>query len=289
MPAVPANTEGVMKNKRTLQSLQDAVDGEVARVKIEASAIADKIDANLKHYGEVAAGYEHLFRDLSAIAQQPAEAFGAIVSNRIREHKDAEEKRLAAERERIRAEEEAKAKAKADAEAKTERERRERIANISNAPVGAIGANAAGIARAIVSLSAVEISERTFGDLYAEAGAAKLYAIQRLEEMLAEANAKEASEAAKEANADPMLAHAPPRTATPSSAIKSLDSHAGDAAVMIDFPAPPVRPVIHGQHGTTETIDCLRSMIENELAFMNAAQLQRTLDAIRAIRAASAA
>jgi hypothetical protein len=37
-----------MKGKRNLESMRDAVDTELARVKIEANAIAEGIEANLK-------------------------------------------------------------------------------------------------------------------------------------------------------------------------------------------------------------------------------------------------
>jgi len=64
MPIIPADWPGVMKGLRTISSLRDAVATELARVKIESNAEADKIDANLKWFAEYAKGYEFLFPDL---------------------------------------------------------------------------------------------------------------------------------------------------------------------------------------------------------------------------------
>lgn len=112
----------VMKGKKTVSSLRGAVNDELARVKIESNALADKIDANLKTYGELAAGHEFLFRDLFQIVTQPAESFSAVVSQRISAHVEAKRKEEEATRARIQAEEEAKAAAKLKAE-------QDRIAN----------------------------------------------------------------------------------------------------------------------------------------------------------------
>src|SRR5690606_5975316 len=47
LPNIPADFAGVMKGKKTVASLEDAVDTELARFKIEANNLADKMDANL--------------------------------------------------------------------------------------------------------------------------------------------------------------------------------------------------------------------------------------------------
>ena len=82
----------VMKGKKSVTSLRDAVNTELARVKIESSAQALKIDANLKRYGELAVGFEFLFRDLFSLATQPAEAFDAMVHQRIAQHKEQQQR-----------------------------------------------------------------------------------------------------------------------------------------------------------------------------------------------------
>ncbi|HEY5800930.1 MAG TPA: YqaJ viral recombinase family protein [Burkholderiaceae bacterium] len=87
---------GAAKNKRTLASLRNAVDTELANGKITADAAAGAARAKLTWYKENAAGFEFLFRDLEAIATKPAEDFQLIVTTRIAEHKTAEAKREAA-------------------------------------------------------------------------------------------------------------------------------------------------------------------------------------------------
>lgn len=123
MPAIAADFGGAMKGKKNVTSLRDAVAGLLAQKKIEADAIADKIAANLVRYGEIAAGYEFLFRDLSALALKDCEAFDALVQQRISQHVEAKRKEEEAQREKIRREEEAKAQAKVRAEQDAEAKR----------------------------------------------------------------------------------------------------------------------------------------------------------------------
>jgi hypothetical protein len=113
-----------MKGKRTIESLQDAADSAVAQIKIDITEQANTARANLATLKEHASDYKFLFNDWSAIAFKACEDFTALVKMRIAEHKEAEEKRLNAERERIRAEE----KAKAEREAREAQERAEREA-----------------------------------------------------------------------------------------------------------------------------------------------------------------
>ena len=121
MPQVPTDFPGVIKGKRTVESLQNAVNTELARAKIVSSAIADKIDANLKTLRELAADHAFLFNDTSTIVLKATDDFMALVKLRISEHKAAEEKKEAESRERIRQEElnriAAETKAAADAAA----------------------------------------------------------------------------------------------------------------------------------------------------------------------------
>jgi len=102
MPAIPTDFAGAMKGKRTIKSLRDAVDQVLADAKLEANAVADRIDANLRAYNELAGGYDTLFPDLSTLAQKEPEDFQAAVKLRITEHKEAEARR---EEERRQAEE----------------------------------------------------------------------------------------------------------------------------------------------------------------------------------------
>jgi hypothetical protein len=64
MPIMPEDFAGKTKGLKNLASYQNAVDTELARVKIEANAAADRIDANLSWFSDYANGYEFLFPDL---------------------------------------------------------------------------------------------------------------------------------------------------------------------------------------------------------------------------------
>lgn len=113
MPAVQVDFSGAMKGKKTIASLRDAVATEVARAKIAANEIADRIGVNLNTLRELAADYAFLFSDAATIVLKEPEDLLALVKLRIAEHRQAEEKRLDEERARIRQEEVAKAQAEA--------------------------------------------------------------------------------------------------------------------------------------------------------------------------------
>ncbi len=128
MPQVPADFAGAIKGKRTVDSLRSAVNDELARAKIEASAIADRIQINLGTLRELAGAHAFLFADTATIVLKQPEDLTMLVKARIAEHQAAEQARLDAERERIRAEEQAKAQREArEAEARAERERQEAL------------------------------------------------------------------------------------------------------------------------------------------------------------------
>ncbi len=114
----------VIKNKRTVQSLRNAVNTELARCKIEVSEQADLLRGNYDALQDVAGEYGFLFRDLDSILTKDRDDLLNLAKQRIAEHKEAETKRLEMERERIRKEEEAKAQAKVEVERKAEHEAR---------------------------------------------------------------------------------------------------------------------------------------------------------------------
>jgi len=120
MPLIPSDFAGVIKGKKSIASLKDAVDTELARVKIESNAVADRIQLNMTTLTEKAAGLEFLFNDIASICIKPNGDFMDTVNARVAAHKEAEAKRLEAEREKIRAEEAAKRVA--------EQQRQERLA-----------------------------------------------------------------------------------------------------------------------------------------------------------------
>ncbi len=99
MPTVAADFGAAIKGKRTIDSLRDAVNTTLANAKIEASAIADKIQFNLGTLSEELE-YAFLFPDSHQIVLKAPEDCKALVANRINEHKAKE----AAKAERIRVE-----------------------------------------------------------------------------------------------------------------------------------------------------------------------------------------
>lgn len=111
--SIQGDFDGVMKGKRTIATLQDAADTELARAKIEANAMADKIDVNLKAIND--AGHAFLFSDLQVLATKDIDDLKMVIDARITKHKADEQTKLDAEREKIRQEEQAKAAAEAAA------------------------------------------------------------------------------------------------------------------------------------------------------------------------------
>jgi len=89
---------GVMKNKRTLESLQNAVDTELAAGKIAVDTLASGIRARLNWYKMEATGYEALFADLQTIIQKGDDDFKLLVSSRIDTQKKVEAEKLEAAR-----------------------------------------------------------------------------------------------------------------------------------------------------------------------------------------------
>ena len=88
--------ETACKNKRTLASLHNAVDTEVAAIKIKLDDLARVIRKNIAHLPEDLS----LFRDLQSIVTKPEDDFKLLVESRLAEQKRKEEeaaKRVAEE------------------------------------------------------------------------------------------------------------------------------------------------------------------------------------------------
>ena len=120
MPAVPADFAGAIKGKKTISSLRDSADSELARAKIAASQVGDSIRTNLASLDELAADYLFLFNDVQQLVMKANDDLLALIKVRISEHQKAEEQKAEAQREQIRQQElqriEAEAKAKAPVE-----------------------------------------------------------------------------------------------------------------------------------------------------------------------------
>jgi len=105
LPGAAVDFAGAMKNKRTIASLQDAVDTELSRAKIDASQRADSIRLNLTSLAEHAAEYNFLFNDVQQLVLKANDDLVSLIKVRINEHQLAEQKKEEAQRERIRQEE----------------------------------------------------------------------------------------------------------------------------------------------------------------------------------------
>lgn len=105
LPHIPSDFAGAIKNKRTIASLQDAVDTELARAKIEASKAADAIRLNLSSLAELAVDHVFLFSDVQQLVGKSNEDLVTLIKFRIAEHKRVEDEKAEAQREQIRKEE----------------------------------------------------------------------------------------------------------------------------------------------------------------------------------------
>lgn len=86
MPKVMADFAGVIKGKRTIASLEEAADSELARAKIEASRIGDLIRTNLKSLNELASKHGFLFHDAQELVLKANDDLVALIKVRISEH-----------------------------------------------------------------------------------------------------------------------------------------------------------------------------------------------------------
>lgn len=111
----PPDFAGAAKSKRSVSSIQDAVDSMLANAKIEADASAKRIRANLACIKDDGAGYEFLFADRLVLIAKPIDDLRLVIKTRIADHKASEDKRLEDERVRIQEEERVKAEAAAKA------------------------------------------------------------------------------------------------------------------------------------------------------------------------------
>lgn len=104
-----------IKGLKSLDSMRDKASTALAHAKIEANAVADRIDANRKLVEDMS-----LMPDFAQVCTKAPDDFAALYAMRKQQRADAEAKRLEAERERIRKEEEAKAQREAERIAQAE-------------------------------------------------------------------------------------------------------------------------------------------------------------------------
>lgn len=108
MPKVNANFAEAIKGKKTVASLQEAADAELARAKIEASRIGDGIRINIASFNELARQHGFLFQDAQSLVLKANDDLVALIKMRINDYEQAEQqKRDDAEQARQQAEQQA--------------------------------------------------------------------------------------------------------------------------------------------------------------------------------------
>lgn len=95
MPEIETDFGKAIKNKRTVESLRDAVNTELARAKIAANDMAARIQINMAYLRENATDYVALFPDTATIVLKAPDDLQSLVKARIAEHKEAEAKKEA--------------------------------------------------------------------------------------------------------------------------------------------------------------------------------------------------
>lgn len=111
MPAIVGDWATVTKGLKTLSSIQEKLDVELANRKVEANKIAETIMENLRSLRADGQDWRFLFPDIRQMCVHEPAMFAAMLRTRIADHQAREAEKLEAERERIRAEERAKAEA----------------------------------------------------------------------------------------------------------------------------------------------------------------------------------
>jgi predicted phage-related endonuclease len=117
MPAIAADFAAAIKGKSSFDKMRDAVGTELARAKIDADAVADAIQGNLRVFDGVSEQHQGLFADLGQLVLKAHDDFSNAITLRITQHEEREAKRKADDQARM----------EADAKAAAERER-DRIA-----------------------------------------------------------------------------------------------------------------------------------------------------------------
>jgi putative phage-type endonuclease len=95
LPRIASDFAGAIKGKKTVDSLREAANTELARAKIEASQIGDSIRVNLNSLRELATDYAFLFHDAQDLVLKANDDLVALIKVRIGEHEQAERERLA--------------------------------------------------------------------------------------------------------------------------------------------------------------------------------------------------
>lgn len=130
------NFAEALKGLKTIDSMREKLSAAVANGKVDASAIADRIEANRKTVEDMS-----LFPDFAQVCTKAPDDFAALMAMRIAQRKEADEKRLADEREKIRLDEERRANILAAEQLAAERRQAEKEAQKVAPVVKAVPSN----------------------------------------------------------------------------------------------------------------------------------------------------
>ena len=119
LPNINFDPFTAMKGKRTIESLQDAADTEVAKAKIQIAEFVEVAQANMLVIADNRE-FDFLFNDWAQIAFKATEDFKTLVTARIATYQAEQKAKEEAQRERIRQEEQAKLQREAEAKARAE-------------------------------------------------------------------------------------------------------------------------------------------------------------------------
>ena len=154
LPRMAGGFGEVIKGKKSLANMEDAVAVALTSAKHEANVLADRLEANRKHLVQDGTDWIALFADFATVGAKAEEDFQILAAHRIGQHKQAESQRLAAERERIRKEEAARLEREAAAKAQAEAAEQERQRLASERAQQAVEAEAAAQAKAVIEAAA---------------------------------------------------------------------------------------------------------------------------------------
>jgi len=88
---------GAIKGKKTIKSVEEAINDEMARVKILAQQVKEKVEKNLSAYNDIAKDHKFLFSDLNQIVFKDGGDFVLFVQDRIAKYTASEKQKRDAE------------------------------------------------------------------------------------------------------------------------------------------------------------------------------------------------
>lgn len=103
MPKITPDFAGAGKGKRTLDTYRSAVNDALAKAKIDATIVLQKILLNIAQLNKLAVNHQFLFNDAQSLIDKDADAFAAIVKMRISDYDKAIEEEAKREAEAAKA------------------------------------------------------------------------------------------------------------------------------------------------------------------------------------------